>query len=227
MDSVVSLPHISNYQFWNTTILWCFFKSLELDLSLSRAVTSEIFAVYMVLSSLFTILGGWVLGRYKPKYLFAFMGLAIGIDLLLTSQASELWHMFISYSFIFAIGSGPIWILSLSMVSRWFRKQRGLALSIVASGAGIGQMIMTPTSAWLVAEYGWQETYFILVIGALFITIPCALLLKGAPSELTTLPDLGEFNAINLIHLANNATENPKIPLCYKHQELKSFGSYF
>ncbi|MFC2068090.1 MFS transporter [Chloroflexota bacterium] len=165
-----------------------FFKPLEVDFGLSRALTSEIFSVYMMISALFAILAGWALDRYKPRILFTSMGLLAGLSLLLTSQASELWHIFVGYSLLFAMGTGPIWVLTLSIAQRWFAKGRGLAVGIVASGAGIGIALVSPLSAWLIADYDWQTSYFILALIAFFTIIPCALLLKGAPSETTVLP---------------------------------------
>ncbi|MFC2068995.1 MFS transporter [Chloroflexota bacterium] len=100
-----------------------------------------------------------------------------------TSQASELWQIYISYSLSFAIGSGPIWILASSIALRWFVKERRLASGVVASGMGIGSMVMTPLSVWLIASYDWQTSFFILALLAFIIIIPCALLPKGAPHE--------------------------------------------
>jgi len=92
-------------------------------------------------------------------------------------------HIFLSYGVLFALGTGPVYTLPISIASRWFVKRRGLAVGIVISGAGIGIMLMTPLSAWLNANYGWPTSYFILAMIALFILIPSALLLKGAPRE--------------------------------------------
>ncbi|MFC2068505.1 MFS transporter [Chloroflexota bacterium] len=179
-----------------------FFKPLEADFELSRALTSQIFSVHMVVGSLFTILAGWALDRYKPKILFITMGLLTGFSLLLTSQASELWHVYVSYSLLFAIGSGPVWILASSIALRWFAKERGLASGIVTSGMGIGLMVMTPLSAWLIAGYGWQTSFFILALLAFIIIIPCAFLLKGAPYENIASP-----NSVKMSISRSNAPE--------------------
>ncbi|MFC2068416.1 MFS transporter [Chloroflexota bacterium] len=172
-----------------------FFKPIEAEFGLSRALTSGIFSVYMVLSALFAILGGWVLDRYKPKILFTAMGLLASLSLLLTSQASELWHIFMGYSLLFAMGTGPIWVLALSIAQRWFVKGRGLAIGIVASGAGIGIALVSPISAWITTNYTWHTSYFILAFIAFFTIIPCALLLKGAPSETIALPGSKKLGA--------------------------------
>jgi len=165
-----------------------FFESLEEYFGLSRAQTSAVFSVYVVLTSVFAILGGWALDRYGPKIVAILMGLVTGVSLLLTSQAGSLWHLFISYSLLLAIGTGPAFTFVMSTALRWFEKRRGVALGIVSSGSSIGVMIMTPISAYLIASYGWRGSYFIMAFIAFLIIIPCALLLKRAPSGAVALP---------------------------------------
>ena len=173
-----------------------FFKPLSNDFDISRTVTSEIFSVYMALSSLSVIFAGFALDRYKPSAVFAVMGFFTGLGLLLTTQASELWHIYISYSLLLAIGTGSVYTIALSLALRWFVENRGLAVGIVASGMGIGIMLMTPLSAWLITEYGWQRSYFILALVAFLIMIPCSLLFKGAPSHTATLSDSGDMDGL-------------------------------
>ncbi|MFC2068534.1 MFS transporter [Chloroflexota bacterium] len=155
-----------------------FLTPLSIDFGLSRVVTSEIFSVYMILSSVSMLLGGWASDRYKTRNIFIMMGLFSAFALFLTSQAREPWHIFISYGLLFALGSGPMYIQSIGLALKWFEKRRGLAVGIVSSAAGIGTMLMTPLSAWLIAGYNWQISYFILGLVVLFTIIPCAFLLK-------------------------------------------------
>lgn len=171
-----------------------FFKPLSNDFNISRTVTSEIFSVYMALSSLSMIFAGFALDKYKPRSIFAAMGFFTGLSLLLTTQASELWHIYISYSLLLAIGTGSVYTIALSLALRWFVENRGLAVGIVASGMGIGIMLMTPLSAWLIADYGWQMSYFILALVAFLLMIPCSLLLKRAPNHTATLSDSGDMD---------------------------------
>ena len=169
-----------------------FFKSLQDDFGWSRASISGIFSVYLVFCIAIAILGGWALDRYGAKIVFAVMGFFAGLSLLLTSQATAPWHLFLTYSLLLALGTAPIYIASMSTVSRWFIKRRGLALGIVSSGGGIGMIIMAPISAYLISGYGWHTSYLFLSLIAFFTLIPCALLLKRPSSGVASLPDVEE-----------------------------------
>lgn len=168
-----------------------FFKSLQADFGWSRANTSAVFSVYMALSAMFVILGGWALDRYGAKRLFALTGFFIALSLMLTSKVTASWQLFITYSFFFALGTAPIYVNSMSTVSRWFTTRRGLALGIVSSGNSIGMIVISLISAYLISSYGWQNSYFILSLAAFFILIPCALLLKKPPLTITVPPATG------------------------------------
>ena len=171
-----------------------FFKSFQDDFGWSRAATSGVFSVYMVLCAAFAILGGWALDRYGARIVFALMGFFTGLSLLLTSQVTAPWHLFLTYSLLLALGTAPIYVTSMSTVSRRFAKRRGLALGIVSTGGAIGMIIMAPISAYFISGYGWHISYLFLSLIAFFTFIPCSLLLKRPPGEIAALPDVGEQN---------------------------------
>ena len=179
-----------------------FFKSLEADFGLTRALTSAVFSVFLLLCPVFGILGGWLLDRYGPRLIVILMGFFTGLSLLLTSQANTLWHLFMSYSLLLAVGTGPLFPVLMSIVSRWFIKGRGLALGIVGSGISIGTMVVPPVSAYLIAGYGWRMSYAVLGLVGFFVITPLALLQKGAPGKVAALSESERLEAVNL-----NSTE--------------------
>ena len=166
-----------------------FLKSLGGEFGLTRGATSAVFSVYMLLFSVFGILGGWALDRYGPRIIVVFMGLFTGLSLLLTSQANSSWQLFISYSLLLAIGVGPAYIVVMSTALRWFDKKRGLALGIVGSGIGFGTLLMAPFATYLISNFGWRMAYIIIGSIAWLVVIPLSRLLKKNPSEIGALPD--------------------------------------
>lgn len=171
-----------------------FFKPLETDFGWSRAVTSGVFSVYMAICLFMAPLGGWLGDRYGPKVI-AVMGGVTGIGLLLTSQATSLWYLFVSYGLLLAVGTGGTWSIAMATATKWSPQKRGLAAGIVNSGTGIGTMIMTPLSAYLIASYNWRSSFIVLALLAICTIIPGGLLLKRAPAERTTSPALEQSGA--------------------------------
>jgi MFS family permease len=166
-----------------------FLKSLGGEFGLTRGATSAVFSVYMLLYSVFGILGGWALDRYGPRIIVLFMGLFTGLSLLLTSQANSSWQLFISYGLLLAIGVGPAYIVVMSTALRWFDKKRGLALGIVGSGTGLGTLLVAPFATYLISNFGWRMAYIIIGSIAWLVVIPLSRLLKKNPAEIGALPD--------------------------------------
>ena len=166
-----------------------FFKSLESEFSLNRVAISSVYSVYMVFSAVFTIVGGWALDRYGPRRIIFIMGLLTGLSLLLTSQTNSFWQLFLSYSLLLAIGTGARYSVTISTVSRWFDKKRGLALGITSSGSPLGIIVMVPFAAYLISNFDWRMSYVVLGLVAWLVVISLSMLLRKDPGEIGVLPD--------------------------------------
>jgi MFS family permease len=166
-----------------------FFKSIESAFDLSRATTSSIISASMILGGVSGVLSGWALDRYGPRILGFLMGLFTGLSLLLTSQTNAAWQLFFTYSFLLAMGTGPIYVVTMSVVMRWFDKKRGLAVGVAGAGAGLGQVILAPLATFLIVNFDWRVAYLTLGLMAWALLLPTSRLFKGYPHEIGALPD--------------------------------------
>ncbi|MFC1917707.1 MFS transporter [Chloroflexota bacterium] len=179
-----------------STILWglrfsfgVFFKSIEGEFELTRAATSSVFSAYMVLGTIFVVLGGWALDKYGPRIVVLLMGITTGLGLLLTSQINSLWQLYFTYSLLLAMGTSSIYMVIMASVSRWFNKKRGLALGIASLGAGSGTVLMSPLATYLITTFDWRMAFLVIGIIALLIVVPLSRLLKNEPSEIDPVSD--------------------------------------
>jgi len=166
-----------------------FFKSIESEFNLTRATTSAILSANMILAGICSFFAGWALDRYGPRIVVLLMGLFTGLSLLLTSQTSSLWQLFFTYSLLLAMGTGPLYVVPMSAVSRWFDKKRGLALGVASSGIGLGTLVMAPFATFLISNFDWRMAYFIIGLIAWLIVVPLSRLLRRDPYEIGALPD--------------------------------------
>lgn len=165
-----------------------FFKSIEQEFGWSRALTSSVFSAYMILSSLFAVLAGWLADRYSPKIVFMSMGLISLLGFAVASQANLPWHLFLGYSLLVAAGTGPAYAVASATATRWFTRRRGLALGIVTSGVGLSSILIVPLAAYIIADYGWRISYLTIGAIAFVVMIPISLLLKENPGAVPSLP---------------------------------------
>ena len=166
-----------------------FFKSLESEFDLTRGATSGVFSAYMVFCCAFAILGGWASDRYGPRIVTFLMGLFVGLSFLLTSQTNSSWQLFISYSLLFAIGTGAGYVVLMSTISRWFDRRRGSALGIAGSGVGVGTVVIAPFATYLISSLDWRRAFIVVGLIAGAIIVSFSMLLKKDPSEIGVLPN--------------------------------------
>lgn len=166
-----------------------FLNSIEVEFGMSRAATSGIFSMNMLLCVLVSILGGWALDKYGPRKICLVMGTFTGLSLLLTSQARSPLQLLFTYSLLLALGTGAIYGVVNTTVSRWFTAKRGLAVGLTSSGGGVGAIVISPFATYLIATFDWRTAYLIMGIIAGIFFLALSLLLKKDPSEIGALPD--------------------------------------
>ncbi|MBI4185988.1 MAG: MFS transporter [Chloroflexi bacterium] len=204
-----------------------FFKSIETEFDLTRASTSVIFSANVLSALVFSIVGGWALDRYGPRKVLTVMGIFASLSLYLTSQTSSLWQIFISYSVLLAVGTGALFPVLASTVSRWFVSRRGLALGIVSAAFNVGMVVMAPFATYLISSYGWRKTYFILALIVFFIVVPSATLLRRAPYEVAALAEEEKAKSMIPSPTRSPAPSVPQSILLFEAMRGKSFWMLF
>jgi MFS family permease len=166
-----------------------FFGSLETEFNLSRTAVSGIFSVYMILCGVFGVAGGWALDRFGPRKTALAMSLITGLSLLVSSQVHSAWQLYITYSFLMAVGTGAIFSIVNTTTTRWFVRKRGLAVGITSAAGSIGEVFMAPLATFLIANYDWRVSFIILGVMVLVIMVPVSQLMKRDPRDVGLLPD--------------------------------------
>lgn len=152
-----------------------FYVALLEDLKWSRGDTAMALSIFMIVTGLAGPFSGWLIDRYKPKWVMSAGTLITAAALLWLSQMTSQWEFYVAFGVFASAGSALIHIVPLTaIVSNWFMRHRGMALGFVTAGQGVGQVCM-PLLQYSINHIGWRYTY--LVIGALLFVVPTALIL--------------------------------------------------
>ncbi len=165
-----------------------FLPSLQAEFSWNRASTSSIFSVYLLFVGIFSIWGGRFCDRFGPRIVVLGMGIISGLSLVLTSQVTSAWQLYLTYSILFSLGTGAMYIVAMSTASRWITTHRTGALGVIGAGGSLGTVVIAPFSAWLISSFQWRNAYLIMGIVAWVTIIPLSLFLKNEPSGNAPLP---------------------------------------
>ncbi|MFC2032599.1 MFS transporter [Chloroflexota bacterium] len=168
-----------------------FFEPLQAEFSWSRGTISIAFTMSFVFQALASPFIGRLVDRYGAKRSIVFGGIAGGLGFLWLSLMQNLWSFYASYVVVgagmTAMGSIP----ATQMVSNWFRKRRGFAVGIMATGVGVGGFVLAPIiGTYLIPNFGWRGAYLFMALLTWVLIIPTTLLvIKERPSDMGLYPD--------------------------------------
>jgi len=139
----------------------------------SRGATAGIFSVVLTIDAMLSPVAGYLLDRYGAKKIVLSGCLTLSLGLYLSSQVSELWHLYICFGLITAFGFTFVGMVPhVFLISEWFSSKRASAIGVVYAGSGIGIMILAPLSAWLIATQGWARALEIYAAVVLISLLP-------------------------------------------------------
>ncbi|UCH70716.1 MAG: MFS transporter [Candidatus Bathyarchaeota archaeon] len=121
--------------------------------------------------------------RYSPGITIGVSGFLVGLGMVLCSWIVDVGQLYVFFGLLIGVGMGAAFSPPMSIAAKWFEKKRGLALGIVASGIGLGTLIMSPLASYFIAVYGWQRAYAIVGLIVWIVTVPAALMIKAGPVE--------------------------------------------
>nr|XP_008104433.1 PREDICTED: monocarboxylate transporter 14 [Anolis carolinensis]XP_016847569.1 PREDICTED: monocarboxylate transporter 14 [Anolis carolinensis]XP_016847570.1 PREDICTED: monocarboxylate transporter 14 [Anolis carolinensis]XP_016847571.1 PREDICTED: monocarboxylate transporter 14 [Anolis carolinensis] len=88
-------------------------------------------------------------------------GILTALGWILSSYASNVHYLFITFGVTAGIGSGMVYLPAVVMVGEYFQKRRALAQGLSTTGTGFGTFLMTFLLKYLCMEFGWRNAMFI------------------------------------------------------------------
>jgi OFA family oxalate/formate antiporter-like MFS transporter len=166
-----------------TLYAWSVFVApLEKQFGWTRADTSMVFTIAVVVFALSFVVAGRIQDRFGPFYCSLAGGLLVSIGFYLCSYTTSLTYLFLCFGVIGGLGNGFGYATPIPVMAKWFPDKRGLAVGLAVGGYGAGSAIFGPLSQlkWI-PSYGLPATFRIL--GAIFfvMTMIGAFLLKNPP----------------------------------------------
>ena len=177
----------SGVSFWAVGL---YIEPLESEFGWSRGEVSGAVSLALLTGGLSgPLIGHWVAVRgSRQVILFGAATTALTYGLLATT--SELWQWYV-YSAVNSVFRQMMFFIPFqALISRWFDRRRGVALSILGTGSALGGVVVLPAMRVVIDSLGWEVSFVVsgLAIVALFLPLG-ALLVRNDPSDVGALPE--------------------------------------
>lgn len=143
--------------------------------------TSVVFGITAFLFFGTAIISGRVYDRIGPYPLVFIGGLLFCGGLIGTSLATEVWHGYFGFGFGCGFGGGLFISPLYALAASWFQKYRAVAQGLVATGPGLGTLLLIPLTQELIGDFGWRTAmrYLAIIAGGTYLL--GIFLIKRAP----------------------------------------------
>jgi MFS family permease len=172
-----------------------FLKPVADALHIGRSDLAGALAVATALGACLSPVVGLLLDRFgaRPVMIIGIILFAVttAMQSLMSAAPLVIYSLFLVRSFGSAGCAPPVYAF---IVTRWFDRNRGLALGIALSGVGLGTAVIPPIAAFLISHLDWRSAY--IGVGAVILVlagIPVTLLVREPDaSEPAQLPHLAD-----------------------------------
>jgi len=166
-----------------------FFDSFARDFGANRVEISLVFAISECVWFSMGFVAGFLSDRIGPRRVVLIGSVSMACGLGLAASAKSIETLYLAYGIGVGIGGGMMYVPSVSVIQRWFRRRRGLASGLAICGTGVGTLVVPFLAACVTSTVGWRATHHVLAVGVLVICGTASLFLIGSPGQIGLVPD--------------------------------------
>lgn len=165
-----------------TVYSWSIFrKPLEDFLDISATESLLPFTVLLVVFAILMPITGFYIDKIGVRQVTAIGGVVMGMGYILSSLASSLPMLVVTYGAIAGAGVGIAYGVPLAVVAKWFPDRKGLAVGLTVIGFGLSPLVTAPLARSAIAAYGLMPTFAILGIAFTAIILVISTQLQVPP----------------------------------------------
>jgi sugar phosphate permease len=164
-------------------------RPLEEEFGWTRAETSLAFSIAVAAAGLVApLIGRWTDSHGARPVIIT--GAAAGVvAFLLLASTQSLWQFYVFFALHTVFRQMMFFLPFQALASQWFRRRRGVALSILGSGFSLGGLLILPIVAAAIGEFGWRGAY-VFSAGAMAVLVPLAFfVIRNRPSDISQYVD--------------------------------------
>ncbi len=167
-----------------------FLDPIGKDLGISNASLASAYGIATLAAAFLLPHMGRLIDKMGARKALVLIVIALGLACLFFGAAANFLWLAGGFALLRFFGQGSLMMGCANLVSQWFSKSRGLAMSLMALGFGASMAIHPPLAQYLVNEMGWRNAWFIMgIITWMFMLPPLLLLAFDKPEDVKLRPD--------------------------------------
>ncbi|HMN20417.1 MAG TPA: MFS transporter [Ottowia sp.] len=135
---------------------------VQTEFGVSRGAASLPYTLMMVALGLGGIFTGRLADRHGIAPVLTMGAVAVGAGYIWAALAGGIASFGLAHALLGFLGGAATFAPLMADTTLWWRRRRGIAVAICASGNYIAGAIWPPLAQWGIEHYGWRPTYLAL-----------------------------------------------------------------
>lgn len=167
-----------------------FEKPIIAEFGWSRGAFSAVVFVNTAMLAVSIVVTGHLYDRFGPRWVLLVSTLLFSGGLMLTAGMTSMWQFALFFGVVAGSGLGGVAApIFGAIVSHWFERARGTAISMAMAGTSLGQFALVPLFTMYYLDQGWRSTMFWMGLLTLVVNVVLVLVvLRGDPADLGKEP---------------------------------------
>ena len=160
------------------------------DLGLSRTSVSSAYAFATLTAALGLPFVGRLIDGFGVRRVVLGVAVLFGLANVAFGHVAGLVSLALGFAALRFLGQGSLMLSANYLVSQWFNRRRGIALSLTALGFSVSMALHPPIAQWLIDRVGWRESWLWLGVATWVMLVPMiAVLIQNRPEDIGLAPD--------------------------------------
>ncbi|MCL5959417.1 MAG: MFS transporter [Chloroflexi bacterium] len=160
-----------------------FLPRLAEEFGWQRGAVATVFSIVVIMGVPLGLTSRLDIDQYGPQKVMMLEVALCGIAFLLASLTQNLWQLYLFLGVFLGSGLAGAYIVPTTTTARWFKENRGLAISIVLSGQGLAYLGGPLLIFNAIEALGWRGALAAIGLAVGTLGMLPSLLLRNPPVE--------------------------------------------
>jgi len=167
-----------------------FVGPISADLGIASTTIASAYGLATLVAALLLPQMGRLVDRRGARTMSLVVAVLLGLACLFFGAAANVLWLGVGFAALRFLGQGSLMLNCANLVSQWFSRKRGFALSLMALGFSASMAVHPRAAQWLIDTVGWREAWVWMgVLTWLLLVPPILLLVYNKPEDLGLRPD--------------------------------------